>query len=82
MMSRFRPEAIACGPSSNTSTCLSLDQISALKGLYADWYSFNGTFLFSRWEPGGELAYGGPFSYAAGAEVPLGPDFYKYFLFR
>ena len=78
---RFRPEAIACGPSSNSSTCLTLDQIAALRGLYTDWYSQNGTFLFSGWDVGGELAYGGPYSYASGPDIPIGPEYYKYFIF-
>ncbi|GHJ85204.1 hypothetical protein NliqN6_1606 [Naganishia liquefaciens] len=77
----FRPEAIACGPSSNSSTCLTLDQIAALRGLYTDWYSQNGTFLFSGWDVGGELAYGGPYSYASGPDIPIGPEYYKYFIF-
>ncbi|KAI5451864.1 hypothetical protein NCC49_001166 [Naganishia albida] len=75
----FRPEAIACGPSSNTSTCLTLGQIAAVKALYTDWHASNGTFLFSRFEPGGELAYAT--SYVSGPNIALGPEYWKNIIF-
>jgi feruloyl esterase len=79
LLSSFRPEAIACSPSSNTSTCLTLGQIKAVRALYTDWYSGNGTFLFSRFEPGGELAYAT--SYVSGPNIALGPEYWKNFIF-
>jgi feruloyl esterase len=78
----FRPESIACGPASNRSTCLTIGQIAAVRGLYSDYVTSNGTFIFSRWEPGGELAYGSPTSFVAGPDVPLGPEYYKYMVFK
>ncbi|KZT62776.1 tannase and feruloyl esterase [Calocera cornea HHB12733] len=72
----FRPEVLACRPGQNTSTCLSSGQIGAIQKLYADYYETNGTYIFGRLEPGGELAYEtgllGP------APVELNTDYFKY----
>ncbi|KII92403.1 hypothetical protein PLICRDRAFT_133973 [Plicaturopsis crispa FD-325 SS-3] len=74
----FRPEALTCRPSANTSACLNLDQLAALHKIYRDYVEANNTWIFSRYEPGGELVY----SSAAGVFGPtvfqIGIDYYRY----
>ncbi|KII91121.1 hypothetical protein PLICRDRAFT_680308 [Plicaturopsis crispa FD-325 SS-3] len=63
----FRPEAITCRPSSNTSTCL------------IDYYETNGTFIFSGYQPGGELLY--PAGSLVGSSVlEISVDYYRDFI--
>ena len=53
----FRPEEIQCSDSStSSSTCLSRDQVAALKQLYAPLYGLKGEFLFPNYNLGGDVA--------------------------
>ncbi|KAI0642636.1 tannase and feruloyl esterase-domain-containing protein [Trametes meyenii] len=70
----FCPEALTCLPSQNTSTCLNVDQIAALRRIYADYYE-NGTYVFGGFNPGGEDAYFGSYF---GGPSPLPTGWYKY----
>ncbi|KAI0710198.1 feruloyl esterase-like protein [Earliella scabrosa] len=53
----FRPEALTCRPGQDASTCLTGDQISALRRIYADYYEADQTYVFSGYNYGGETRY-------------------------
>lgn len=58
----FRPEALLCeGPGTGTDnkTCLSLEQVEALRKIYAPLYGLDGEYLYPRFDPGAET---GPFT--------------------
>ena len=51
----FRPEQLLCSSSSNsTDSCLTSEQVEALRLIYAPLYGDNNTLLYSRFEPGAE----------------------------
>ncbi|KAI0775268.1 feruloyl esterase-like protein [Trametes elegans] len=53
----FRPETLTCRPGQNTSTCLTADQIGALRRIYADYYEADQSYVFGGYYPGGETKY-------------------------
>lgn len=65
----FRPEALICA-ANQTSSCLTGVQAAAVRKVYEPLYGINGTLLYPRMQPGGEiisaglLYNGGDFSYA------------------
>ncbi|GAA6031916.1 hypothetical protein JCM8097_003335 [Rhodosporidiobolus ruineniae] len=78
----FRPETLACRPSStDSSTCLTAGQIGALKKIYSPWVDVNQTYVFDRYLPGGEDSYGSV-HLAATAPDSIGLDFFRYFVYN
>jgi feruloyl esterase len=68
---RFRPEALQCPPgTTNSSTCLTSAQVSAVRLAFTDLYGVDGKLIYPRMQPGSEaiasLVYyaTGPFSYS------------------
>lgn len=57
MGSSFRPETLTCRAGQNASTCLTGDQIGALRRIYADYYEADQTYVFGGYYPGGETEY-------------------------
>ncbi|EIW55231.1 uncharacterized protein TRAVEDRAFT_51356 [Trametes versicolor FP-101664 SS1] len=53
----FRTEALTCTPGENTSTCLTEEQIGALRRIYADYYEADQTYIFGGDQPGGEKVF-------------------------
>ncbi|KZT07620.1 feruloyl esterase-like protein [Laetiporus sulphureus 93-53] len=74
----FRPETLTCRPGQNTSTCLTLPQIEALRRVYADYYEANQTYIFGRYYPGGEDRY--PSAYMNADAFALSRDWFRYFV--
>lgn len=77
----FRPEGLACGPSSNSSTCLTGEQINTLHKLYSDWTDDDSGFIYGGFQPGGELLYYGSnlgISLITGPPFPIADHYYKY----
>ncbi|KAL5521023.1 hypothetical protein ACEPAG_8945 [Sanghuangporus baumii] len=69
---QFRPEQLLCSSASNsTDSCVTMEQVEALRLIYAPLYGNNNTLLYPRYEPGAESSMGAdrifsgvPFSYA------------------
>ncbi|KAM0756537.1 feruloyl esterase-like protein [Meredithblackwellia eburnea MCA 4105] len=74
----FRPETLTCTPGEDTSKCLTVPQITALKTLYRDYVETNDTFIFSRFEPGGELVYPETGGIVAATPFAIANSFYQY----
>jgi len=53
----FRPATLACRPAQNTSTCLSLDQIVAVKKIFSTYFETDQTYIFGGYFPGGEMQF-------------------------
>jgi feruloyl esterase len=76
---QFLPEALLCGPESDTSTCLTPPQVDTLYHLYSDWVDVNQTFVFPRLELGTEAQYGALFD-VSGAPSKIGTQWVENFL--
>ena len=68
----FFPEALLCGPTANTSACLTSAQIKTLYKFYHDWVDTNDTFVFPHYALGSEAQYGAVLSTDSGVPSPLG----------
>ncbi|PIL35641.1 hypothetical protein GSI_02370 [Ganoderma sinense ZZ0214-1] len=53
---KFQPETLLCSSGQNVSTCLTEDQVSALRNIYSDYYEGN-EYVFAGYYPGGEADY-------------------------
>lgn len=51
----FDPAPLLCGDSSNSSACLSPQQIDIVRKIFEPYFWENGTLLFPRMNPGGEI---------------------------
>lgn len=76
----FRPELLTCRQGSNTSECLNLDQIEALRKLYSPYLDADQNWIFSPYVPGGELGY--PTGLATAQPFQISTDYYKYFVLK
>lgn len=76
----FRPEVLTCRQGSNTSECLTIDQLEALRKLYSDYLDADQNWIFSGYAPGGELGY--PDGLATAEPFPIANDYYKYFVLK
>lgn len=77
---RFRPEALLCpSESTNSTDCLSKEQVGAVRKAYEDYYGVDGQLIFPRMQPGSEViaAY---VSYTAGA-FPYSEDWFRYVVY-
>jgi feruloyl esterase len=64
-LSSFRPQLITCRKGSNTSECLTVDQLESLRKLYSNYLE-------------GELGY--PTGLATAEPYQISTDYYKYFV--
>ncbi|KAI3400618.1 hypothetical protein diail_2330 [Diaporthe ilicicola] len=55
MLCHFDPAPLLCGASSNNSTCLSSSQVEIVKKVFETYFWENGTLLYPRMNPGGEI---------------------------
>lgn len=53
----FYPEALVCTPSSNISTCFTMDQMVTLYRLITDWIDVNQTLVFPAFSLGADASY-------------------------
>ena len=51
---QWNPDTLLCGPTNNTTTCFSQDQVDGLKKFYQPIIGTNGDVLFSAYDPGAE----------------------------
>ncbi|TCD70446.1 hypothetical protein EIP91_003527 [Steccherinum ochraceum] len=75
----FRPATLACRPAQNTSTCLNLPQIIAVRKIFSSYFETKQTFIFGGYFPGGEMQFasGG----LLGAQpFPVPNDYYRFFV--
>ena len=77
----FDPKVIECKGGTNTDSCLTMPQVTAVRKLYAGFKNpKTGELIFPGFEPGSELQW----SAAAGGDLPLdvGYDVFRYILFQ
>jgi feruloyl esterase len=77
-LSSFRPQLITCRKGSNTSECLTVDQLESLRKLYSNYLDGDQNWIFSGYVPGGELGY--PTGLATAEPYQISTDYYKYFV--
>ena len=76
----FFPEALLCGPTSNTSDCLTAPQIKTLYKIYNNWVDVNDTFVFPHLELGSEAQYTVLLDTDSGVPAALGTSWVLNFL--
>lgn len=72
---QFRPEALQCAPG-NTINCLNSIQVGTVRQLLADYYGLDGSLIYPRMQPGGELA--DAYIYYSGADFPYTTGWFRY----
>ncbi len=78
----FRPESVACTPSSNASQCLTLPQIEAFHNLYSDYYVADDVYVFAGYSLGGEIGYASGLGNAGPVVSPLPVTYWQNFVFK
>jgi feruloyl esterase len=76
----FFPETLLCGPTSNTSSCLTAPQLKTLYKIYSDWRDVNSTFVFPHYPLGSEVQYTALLDTDTGLPSPLGTSWLSNFL--
>ncbi|KAK7684531.1 hypothetical protein QCA50_012478 [Cerrena zonata] len=74
----FRPETLTCRPGQNTSTCLNVEQITAVHKIFSTYFETNQKFIFNGYYPGGEVGY--PFGLVGTFAFQILPDYYRFFV--
>jgi len=77
---QFRPEAMQCSPSADTSTCLTSTQVASVRAIFTDFYGNNGSLVFPRMQPGSEIV--ASFVYYTGTVFPYTSDYYRYIVYN
>ncbi len=73
---RFRPEALLCPiGTANSTTCLSKEQVGAVRTALEDYYGVDGKMIFPRMQPGSEVVASRVY-YTAGA-FPYSTDWFQ-----
>ena len=79
---KFRPEALICpSTATNTSTCITGAQAASIRGVFADVYGVNGTFIY----PSMQIAPGileTVYSVYSKQQFPYTNDWFKYAVFN
>ncbi|KAJ3731771.1 Tannase/feruloyl esterase [Lentinula guzmanii] len=77
----YKPEELICSPSSNTSDCLTAEQVHALRLVFSPLYNSNGKLMYPRQQPGSENAdyisemYGGEL-------IQFSADWFRYAVYN
>jgi feruloyl esterase len=80
MLCWFRPEALQCPPgTTNSSTCLTSTQISALRTAFTDYYGVDGKIIYPRMQPGSELT--AEFIYYTAGAFQYSVDWFRYVVY-
>jgi feruloyl esterase len=76
---QFRPEALLCASgSTNSTSCLTSEQVRAVRAAFTDYYGVDGALIYPRMQPGSEIE--AQFVYYATGADPLIPvaDWFRY----
>jgi len=78
---RFRPEALQCPPgTTNSTTCLTKEQVGAVREVYTDFYGLNGNLIYPRMQPGSEIL-ASYIVYTSGP-FPFSTDWFRYVVYN
>ncbi|KAM0748256.1 tannase and feruloyl esterase [Meredithblackwellia eburnea MCA 4105] len=79
----FRPEAIACRPwETNTTDCLTFDQLQTLRYIYEPWVDTNDTYVYAGFPVGGELGFIAGNLLPDGGQYGQDGDFYRHIVYN
>lgn len=79
----FRPQAIACRPGeTNTTGCLTSDQLAVLRYVYEPWVDTNDTYVYAGFPYGGEVGFITGNFLEDGGQYGQDGDFYRHAIVR
>jgi feruloyl esterase len=77
---QFRPEALLCASNStNTTSCLTSDQVRAVRIVFEDYYGVDGSLIYPRMQPGSEEE--AQFVYYTSGPFPYSTDWFRYVVY-
>lgn len=77
---RFRPEALQCPLGTiNSTTCLTSDQVGAVRLAFTDYYGVDGKLIYPRMQPGSETI--AALLYYNGAAFSYTEDWFRYVVY-